>query len=215
MRLLLVDDHRILRESLAAQVANHPKVSHVDQADNADEALAAVREIPPDLILMDIEMPGINPFEATRTIHQTAPNCKVIFLTGHDYDSHVEQAIAAQAAGYVVKRDGLEILMDAITKVAEGGLFFSQAILERLVIDNRQLKLSRPKSDAVAALSRRERELLSLLGKGATLKEAAAQMHVSYKTADNQKTSLMRKLNIHDRVELARFAIREGLVSPV
>jgi DNA-binding NarL/FixJ family response regulator len=83
-----------------------------------------------------------------------------------------------------------------------------------MVVDKNSVRLTRPRSAAVAALSRRERELLALLGKGATLKEAAAQMQVSYKTADNQKTSLMRKLGIHDRVELARFAIREGLVSP-
>ncbi|HXK86209.1 MAG TPA: response regulator transcription factor [Phycisphaerae bacterium] len=214
MRLLLVDDHRLFRESVLPQVAQHPKVTAVDEAENAESALAKARECPPDLVLMDIDMPGLNPFDATRSLHEIAPGCKVVFLTGHDYDSHVEQAIATNAAGYVVKHDGLQVLMDAISRVSDGGLFFSDAILERIVVDKNQVRLTRPRSDAVAALSRRERELLALLGKGATLKEAAAQMQVSYKTADNQKTSLMRKLGIHDRVELARFAIREGLVSP-
>lgn len=214
MHLLLVDDHQILRESLAAQLVQLPGVTAVEHAENADGAVAKVRENPPDLILMDIDMPGQSPFEATRTIREIAPRCRVIFLTGHDYDSHLEQAIAAQASGYVVKNDGLDVLARAIERVADGGLYFSPAVLERLVVDNEEWRLSRPKSDAVASLSRRERELLALLGRGATLKEAAATMHVSYKTADNQKTSLMRKLGIHDRVELARFAIREGLVSP-
>ncbi len=214
MRLLLVDDHRLFRESVLPRLAVHPKVTSVDDAENAEAALAKVRENPPDLVLMDIDMPGMSPFEATRLICETVPQCKVVFLTGHDYDSHIEEAIAAHASGYVVKHDGLQTLMEAISKVSEGGLFFSEAILSRMVVDKNQVRLTRPRSAAVAALSRRERELLSLLGKGATLKEAAAQMRVSYKTADNQKTSLMRKLGIHDRVELARFAIREGLVSP-
>jgi DNA-binding NarL/FixJ family response regulator len=214
MRLLLVDDHRLFRESMLPQLVLHPKVTSVDEAENAERALAKVRENPPDLILMDIDMPGMNPFEATRLIRETAPNCKVLFLTGQDYDSHIEEAIGAHASGYVVKHDGLQVLMEAITKVLDGGLYFSDVIMSRMVVDKNQVRLTRPRSAAVAALSRRERELLSLLGKGATLKEAALQMHVSYKTADNQKTSLMRKLGIHDRVELARFAIREGLVSP-
>lgn len=214
MNLLLVDDHRLFRESVLPQLALHPKVKSVSEAENAGVALAKVRENPPDLVLMDIDMPGMNPFEATRLIHEAAPQCKVIFLTGHDYDSHVEEAIAAHASGYVVKHDGLQTLMEAISKVHDGALYFSEVILSRMVVDKNTVRLTRPRSAAVAALSRRERELLSLLGKGATLKEAAAQMQVSYKTADNQKTSLMRKLGIHDRVELARFAIREGLVSP-
>jgi len=214
MYLLLVDDHRLFRESVLPQLALHPKVTSVGEAENAGAALAKVRESPPDLVLMDIDMPGMNPFEATRLIHEAAPHCKVIFLTGHDYDSHIEEAITAHASGYVVKHDGLQTLMEAISKVHEGGLYFSEVVLSRMVVDKNTVRLTRPRSAAVAALSRRERELLSLLGKGATLKEAAAQMQVSYKTADNQKTSLMRKLGIHDRVELARFAIREGLVSP-
>lgn len=214
MRLLLVDDHRLFRDSVLPQIARHPKVAFVDEAEDAEAALAKARETPPDLVLMDIDMPGLNPFDATRSLHAIAPQCKVVFLTGHDYDSHLEQAIGANAAGFVLKHDGLQTLMDAITKVSDGGLFFSDVILERMVVDENQVRLTRPRSDAIAALSRRERELLALLGKGATLKEAAAQMNVSYKTADNQKTSLMRKLGIHDRVELARFAIREGLVSP-
>jgi DNA-binding NarL/FixJ family response regulator len=215
MRLLLVDDHRLFRESILPQLVLHPNLTAVDEAENADMALVKVRENPPDLVLMDIDMPGMNPFEATRRICESHPHCKVLFLTGHDFDSHIEEAIAAHASGYVVKQDGLQTLMEAISRVLDGGMFFSDTILSRMVVEKNQVRLTRPRSDAVAALSRRERELLALLGKGATLKEAAAHMHVSYKTADNQKTSLMRKLGIHDRVELARFAIREGLVSPV
>jgi DNA-binding NarL/FixJ family response regulator len=215
MRLLLVDDHRLFRESMLPQLALHPKITSVDDAENAQVALEKVRETPPDLVLMDIDMPGMSPFAAAKAMHEAAPQCRVVFLTGHDYDSHVEEAIKAGAAGYVVKHDGLQTLMDAISKVSDGGLYFSEVILSRMVVDKNQVRLTRPRSAAVAALSRRERELLSLLGKGATLKEAALHMQVSYKTADNQKTSLMRKLDIHDRVELARFAIREGLVSPI
>lgn len=215
MRILLVDDHRLFRESIVPQLALHPKVTSVDDAENADVALEKAREEAPDIVLMDIDMPGTNPFEAVGALREIAPECRVLFLTGHDYDSHVEQAIAVQAAGFVVKHDGINTLMEAISRVSDGGLFFSEVVLERVVVDRNQVRLTRPRSPAIAALSRRERELLALLGKGATLKEAATHMRVSYKTADNQKTSLMRKLDIHDRVELARFAIREGLVSPM
>ncbi|MEP0841397.1 MAG: response regulator transcription factor [Phycisphaerae bacterium] len=214
MRLLLVDDHQIVREVLAERLIREPGITAVDQAENADAALAKARANPPDLVVMDIEMPGSSPFEAAASIRRDVPNCKVIFLTGYDYDTYLEEALAVQARGYVIKSDGLDALLEAIHKVAAGEWYFSRPIRERLMFDGQQYRPVRPRSDVIAALSKRERELLVLLGKGATLKEAAARMQISFKTADNQKSSLMRKLGIHDRVELVRFAIREGLIDP-
>jgi DNA-binding NarL/FixJ family response regulator len=214
MHILLVDDHSLLRESLAAQLAQQEGIECVIQASDADAGLYQAKEHQPDIALMDIEMPGSSAFAAAQAIREAVPQCRVIFLSGYDYDDHVERALAAGAKGFVVKADGFSVLLSAIQLVASGGTYFSESIGKRLKLEEGRMRFTLPRSQAVAALTRRERELLMHLGRGASLKEAAAVMHVSYKTADNQKTSLMRKLNIHDRVELARFAIREGLVGP-
>lgn len=213
VRLLLVDDHRLFREGVAAGLSQCQDIEAVLEAADADRAVRVYREQRPDLVLMDVEMPERDGLEAFRDIRAIDSDCKVMFLSGYEYDSYVQGALDLSACGYVLKREGLAVLKRAISEVARGGCYFSESILARLTVENGRLKLARPKSVAIAALSRRERELLRHLGMGASLKEAAVTMHVSYKTADNQKASLMRKLDIHDRVALARFAIREGWVS--
>jgi DNA-binding NarL/FixJ family response regulator len=214
LHLLLVDDHALFRQSLACQILCHRKFATVTEAPDADTAIQLLTERPPDVVLMDVEMPGRDPFEAVVEMKTIDPDCKILFLSAHDCDLYVEKAVDIGANGYVSKQDTVDVLMTAISKVAQGGFYFSESILSRLSIEKGRIKLKEPANAAIALLTRRERQLLTHLGQGASLKEAAAAMHVSYKTADNQKASLMRKLNIHDRVELARFAIREKLVRP-
>ncbi len=213
VRVLVVDDHDLLRDILVAELARHEEITSVCGVADADAALQSVRRTQPDIVLMDVDMPGTNPFEAVRTLLATHPECRVIFLSGHEYDRHIDQALQAGCCGYVLKRDGLDVLLRAVTAVAAGETFFSESIRRRLNFDRGRPVLTQSRSPLIRSLSRRERELLVHLGLGASLKEAAAQMEVSYKTADNQKASLMRKLGVHDRVQLARLAIREGLVS--
>lgn len=212
--LLLVDSQRLFREGLVFQLSRCHDIESVFEATDLDEAFQLLNRRCFDIVLMEIELPWKKSFQAVSSIQAIDPNCKVVFLSGFDCDMYVQEAIAAGARGYVLKRDTLVVLTQAIATVAGGGLFFSEPIGQRLVMDNGRLRLVRPRSDAVASLTPRERELLAHLGSGTSLKEAATVMHVSYKTADNQKASLMRKLDIHDRGNLVRFAIREGWVAP-
>jgi DNA-binding NarL/FixJ family response regulator len=213
LRILVTDDHDLLRDILVAELSKKPDTARAVGVPDADAAISIARQMQPDVVLMDVDMPGASPFEAVRLIQEVSPASRVLFLSGHEYDRHIEQALQCGCQGYVLKKDGLDILLGAIRTVVAGGMFFSDSIRKRLIFDGDRPTLAQARSAAIRALSRRGRELLVHLGMGASLKEAAACMEVSYKTADNQKASLMRKLGVHDRVQLARLAIREGLVS--
>lgn len=213
LRILLAEDQTLLRETLSAELSRSSKISDVFVATDG-QAVHLFMEHRPDVVLIDVDRNEANAFEIARAIRKVDSGGKIVFLSRQTFDSDVEEALRLGARGYILASDGLSDLCQAITSVAEGGMFFSEAIRKRLGVENGELKLCHPiHSPALASLTPRERQLLSHLGEGASLKEAAAAMEVSYKTADNQKASLIRKLDIHDRVELARFAIREGLVS--
>lgn len=213
MTILVVDDYTLVRESLCAQLTQCPEIGSVIQAANSSQAIEKVSIFHPDIVLLDIDTPGKNIRSTIHAIRETAPGTHIILISGHDYDSYIEIAIDTQVQGYILKQEGLDVLREAMHRVSQGGKYFCKAIMNRLNIQDGRLRIATPRNAAIAALTQRERELLVHLGEGASLKEAASYMQVSYKTADNQKASLMRKLDIHDRVELARFAIREGIVS--
>ncbi len=210
--LLLVEDQALLRESLTAQLRYCPQVSLISEAPDMAAALPIIQQQRPNLLLLDIDIPQVHGKAAVTEYRGCVPAGKVLFLSAYQHDALIEEALAAQVDGYLLKHDGVNTLRRAIEVVCEGGLYFSGDILGRLTAVNGTLKIGRPKNAAIASLTQRERELLIYLGRGDCLKEAAARMGISYKTADNQKVSLMRKLGIHDRVALALFAVREGLV---
>lgn len=210
---LLVEANRLLREALGAQLESRLGLDPVHQAATPDEAIRLFRVNLPKLVLMDIQISENGSFEAVRQMRKLHQDCQVVFLTGYDYDAYIERALQLKADGYVLKGCGFPVLEEAIVRVTAGERYFCPEIRERLEVQNGDFRLARPRNAALATLTSRERELLKYLGRGASLKEAAAVMSISYKTADNQKASLMRKLGIHDRVELARFAIREGIVT--
>lgn len=212
--VLVVDDHELFRIGLSECLNRHTKIHTPPPAGSGLEALEIYNNEHPDVVLMDIEMPEMDGLETARALLNQSPDARILFLTGYECDPYIEEAIELGAAGYVLKRECLTELVHAIEAVASGQYYFSKSIRDRLRWHQHRPQLSRPRSDKIAALTSREQELLRHLGMGASLKEAAAAMDVSYKTADNQKANLMRKLDIHDRVELARFAICEGWVSP-
>jgi DNA-binding NarL/FixJ family response regulator len=213
-KLLLVDDHTMVREGLAGQLATESDFTVVAQASDAAEAIDRAIETSPDIVIMDIDMPGMSSFTAARTILLRRPEARIVFLSAHQHDEYIEQAIAVEARGYVLKKGGLKELKQAIRTVIQGGLYYSPSVLSRLVIQGDTLQLRAPAITRLTTLSKREKELLRLLASGMSVREAARVMSISPKTVDNQKVNLMKKLDIHDRVELARFAIREGLVAP-
>lgn len=212
--LLLVDDHMMVREGLAGQLSSEADFSVAGQASDAAEAIDRTVQTNPDIVIMDIDMPGMSCFDAARTIQLRRPKVKIIFLSAHQHDEYIEQAVSVQARGYVLKNGGLAELKKAIRTVQQGGLHYSDSVLSRLVIDGDTLQLRQQPVTRLTTLSKREKELLRLLATGLSVREAANVMSISPKTADNQKVNLMKKLDIHDRVELARFAIREGLIAP-
>lgn len=213
-KLLVVDDHGLVRDSVSAMLAREKDLAVVGVAEDADSAIEQVLKLRPDLVLMDIDMPGISCFDAIRTIRSRMPDVKFILVTAHEHDEYLEQALKAKANGFVVKSEGVAALIEAIRDVMADRIHFSPKVVSRLVVQGDIIRLDNPPKSRLGTLSPREHELLRVLAKGLSLKEAASVLGISYKTADKQKASLMSKLDIHDRVELARFAIREGLVEP-
>jgi len=181
------------------------------EASNADDAVAAAIRERPDIVLMDIDMPGLLAFDAVRTIKTRCSRTRVIVLSGFFHDKYIEEALAAEASGYVTKGDPPDAVVNAIRTVAAGGVYFSPQVQERLVIDTTGVRLAAEGATRASTLTSRELEVLRYIARGLSKKDIAGIMHLSVKTVDNHSTSLMSKLNIHDRVELARYAIREGL----
>jgi len=214
VNILVVDDHGIVRDGVSVMLSRDKDFQVVGVAENADEAISKVLELRPDLVLMDIDMPGISCFDAIQIIRSRVPETKFIFVTAYEHDEHLEQALRVKVNGFVTKSEGVGALSEAIRDVMNGRVHFSPEVMNRLVVNGDDIQLEHPLKSRLSTLSARERELLRILARGLSLKEAAAVLGISYKTADKQKASLMAKLDIHDRVELARFAIREGLVEP-
>ena len=214
LKVVIGDQQRLFREAVAAWLSQQSEIAAVHQAGNSDQVLDLVCREHPELVLMDCELPGRDPFEAVLDIRQIDPRCKVLFWAERPYDAHVEAALACGANGCLLKCEPLAGLQQAIRIVMETGFFVSAAVHERLIVSDGHLQLARPRTGPAARLADREWELLRHLGNGKSLKDASAVMRISYKAADNLKSNLTRKLNIHDRVELARFAMRCGLVCP-
>jgi DNA-binding NarL/FixJ family response regulator len=214
IKVLVVDDHGVVRDGVSGVLSRESDIGIVGAAENADEAIAKTLELRPDVVLMDIDMPGVSCFDAIQIIRSRAHDTKIILVTAHEHDEYLEQALRVKANGYVLKNEGMAALADAIRDVVKGRIHISPEVMNRLVIQGSEIRLDNPPKSRLSTLSPRERELLRILAKGLSLKEAAAVLGISYKTADKQKASLMAKLDIHDRVELARYAIREGMVQP-
>ncbi len=212
--VVVVDDHGIVRDGVSGMLSRERDIRIVGVAENADEAISKVVETRPDVVLMDIDMPGVSCFDAVQIIRSRVPNTKVILVTAHEHDEYIEQALRVKANGYLIKTQSMAALADAIRDVANGKIHFSPEVMDRLVVKGEKIELENPPKTRRSMLSPRERELLRILAKGVSLKEAASILGISYKTADKQKASLMAKLDIHNRVELSRFAIREGMIEP-
>lgn len=209
--LVLADDHALVRDVLADRLAHEPDLRVLRTVRNADEGVAAAIELQPDIVLMDIDMPGLSCFDAATTIGKRCPRTSIIFLSAHFHDRYVEQALAVRAAGYVTKNEPLDQVVRAIRAVAAGGSFFSDEVQSRIVVDAQGARLAEQSHSRAATLSTRELEVLRYIARGLAQKEIAEIMHLSPKTVHRHSTNLMMKLDIHDRVELTRFAIREGL----
>lgn len=210
--LLLADDHALVRGTLKLQLDQEPDMAVVADVGTADEAVAQAVTLRPDVILLDIDMPGQFCFEAARSIKTRVPGTHIIFLSAFHHDRYIEQAIAVEASGYITKAESPSRVIEAIRTVVKGGIYYSPEIQMRIVVDdNGGPRLAGEGRTRVSELTRRELEVLRQLARGLSRKQIAAAMNVTARTVDAHTQRVMDKLDIHDRVELARFAIREGL----
>ena len=212
MNILLVDDHAVLREALAERLQREASISVVGTASDAAEAIEACRQEQPDVVVMDIDMPGLNCFDAARRILSTQPGIRIVFLSAHTNDNYIEQAIDVGAVGYLTKSEPPDTVIEAVREAAAGRVYFSPEIMSRMVVGDGQVGLASDHGARMSTLSQREMEVLQYIAQGHKKKEIAQVMKLSMKTVEKHTENLMRKLDIHDRVQLARFAIREGLV---
>ncbi len=213
IKIVLVDDHAMLRGGLTVQINAEPDMEVVGGCTDADSAIDLVVHEHPDIVLMDIDLPGLNCFAACRTILSQRPETRVVFLSAYSHDSYIDQAIGVHAWGYVTKGENFEVVRDAIRAVAGGRVHYSDDIKSRLVAHEGGFRLATDTHSRGSTLSPRELEVLRYLAQGISVKEVAKIMHLSAKTVDNHKSNIMSKLDIHDRVALARFAFREGIAA--
>lgn len=210
--VLLADDHTLVRETLGKWLRSAGDIEVVAEVGSADEAVAEAIRHRPDVLLLDIDMPGLLCFDAARTIRARSPGTRILFLSAFFHDRYIEEALAVEASGYITKGEPPETVVRAIRTASSGGAYFSPEVQARIVIDSRGARLAPEGHTRASTLTPREIEVLRYIARGLPKREIAEIMHLSVKTIDNHSTSLMAKLDIHDRVELARFAIREGLV---
>jgi two-component system response regulator NreC len=213
IRILCVDDHRFLVEGLQARFELEKDLECVGSLPDADRLIEEAMRLKPNVVLLDIEMPGPDPFEVTENLQRQCPDVRVIFLSAYVRDHYISAATKAGAWGYFSKSDDAKDIVEGIRKVAGGTFAFGAKVQERCQTapTGRRGEIVPPKT-RLDSLTAREQEVLRLIGKGLTRSDIAEALCRSPKTVDGHREAIMEKLDIHDRAELVRFAIREGLV---
>lgn len=213
VRVLCVDDHPALAEGVRARLALEPDLEYVGGLTSADDLIGQAREQRPDVVLLDIAMPGTDPFAATADLQRHFPDVRVVFLTAKVRDHYMDAAFRAGAWGYLYKGDDLDEIVAAIKRVARGEYVLSPAVLKRIQITATSQRGGQQKRSAkLDRLTPAEVEVIRLIGRGLSRTDIAETLHRSVKTVDTHRAAIMEKLDIHDRTELALFAVREGLV---
>jgi DNA-binding NarL/FixJ family response regulator len=210
IKILLVDDHAIMRDGIRALLGLNEDIKIVGEASDGRVAIKKAEELVPDIILMDIAMPGMDGLEATHHILKHNPRAKIIVLTQYDNREYILSAIKAGAVGYVSKRALGSELVGAIKAVHRGDSFLYPSAAAALIEEYRQ----RDKiSDPYDQLTSREREILKLIAEGHTSQQIASMLVISSKTVLGHRSRIMTKLSLHNRTELIKYAMRRGLVS--
>jgi two-component system response regulator NreC len=208
IRVLLADDHLIVRQGLRALLENEG-IQVIGEATQGRDAVALASAENPDIAVLDISMPIMNGLDAAAEIRKVSPQTRTILLTFHDAPEYVTTALRAGIRGYVLKTQGANDLVEAVRQVCNGEVYLSPRI-SRAVVDA-YLSRAEPQSDPISA---RERQVIQLIGEGKSTKEIAAVMGISVKTVESHRVRIMRKLDIHEVASLVRYAIRSGLVQP-
>ena len=211
--VLLAEDHSIVREGLRSLLELGSDFEVVGEAETGRQAVSLARKLHPTVVVMDIAMPMLNGFEATRQILLAVPDTKVLVLSAHSDDEYVAHMAAVGASGYLVKQNSGQVLVHAIKEVASGRSYFSQSISKRQ--DNAERKARESgaaRGKPKRSLTAREAEVLQLVAEGAANKQVAAELGISVKTVEKHRQQLMDKLDIHDTAGLTRHAIATGVI---
>ena len=208
MRILIADDHNLVRAGLTSLIARLPEMEVVAEAADGRQALRLVRDLQPDIVLMDIAMPGLNGLESAERIHGIHPKIKIIILSMHASEEYVAQALKAGASGYLLKDAATAELEMALKSVSMGQFYLSPAI-SRQVVDN----FLRGGPTGLYLLTPRQREILQLIAEGKGTRDIAETLHLSVKTVETHRAQLMDRLDIHDVAGLIRYALKKGLIT--
>ncbi len=214
MDLMIVDDHPLFREGLKTIVSREESYSIVAEAGNGKDGIKLAMEHRPDVMLIDISMPGKNGIQVIRELKETLPNTRFIIISMHSEADYIVEAFRAGAMGYMIKDSAASNLIRGLETIAKGELYLDSALSQEVVF---KLLQSKPGSsggerDPYSTLTAREQEVMRMLAEGLTTKEVAAKLYISPKTVENHRTNLMKKLGLQSTVELIRYAARLGLI---
>ena len=214
IRLLLVDDHMVVRTGLRMLLEGSKDLEIVGEASTAKEAIISAKNLQPDVILMDIGLPDMSGIEATREIKGSSDNIAIVALTIHEDEEYFLKMLDAGASGYVPKRAAPEELLTAIREAAAGEVYLFPSMAKLLVKDYLSLDRSPEQNESLDGITEREQEVLTWLAEGASNDQIAITLNISPKTVARHRENIMRKLNLHSRTELVRYAIRKGIIKP-
>jgi two-component system response regulator NreC len=211
IRVLICDDHTLFREGVRAILSTDPLLEIAGEAGDGRRAVEEAQRIRPDVILMDVSMPALIGYEAIREILKTQPRVRILVLTMYEEEDIIRRCLRAGAAGYIVKDAPAAQLLEAVHTVCGGGQYLSPRVLKKVVTGYTDEKT--PPETRYDTLSGREREVLKLLAEGYSVKEIAGRLDLSVKTAEAHKYNLMRKLDLHDRTGLIKYALSKKLIA--
>lgn len=212
IRVLVADDHAIVREGVRMILGQEPDIEVVGEAGDGQQALDLVATVHPQVVIMDISMPGVGGIEATQRLKATHPEVQVLALTMHEDETYVFQLLRAGAAGYVLKRAAAQDLVQAVRAAARGEAFLYPSIARKVVEDYLKRVESGEERERYDGLTTREKEILTLIAQGLSNQQIAEKLFISIKTVQTHRAHILEKLGLHDRTELVRYAIRKGLI---
>ena len=212
IRLLLVDDQDIVRAGLRSLLERHPEMEVVGEAGSGAEAVALAEQLRPDVVLMDVTMPGMNGAEATRQIKETAPDVNVLALTIHEDEAYFFEMLNAGASGYIPKRASPDDLLAAIRAAAAGDVYLHPIVAGTLVQDYLRRVRTGTERESYDGLTRRQQEVLTMIAEGLSNQDIGTRLGISVRTVERHRENIMARLNLHSRTDLVKYALRKGLI---
>jgi len=213
VRILIADDHEVVRRGLRALLEGHPGWQICAETIDGREAVEKAAQLRPDVVILDLGMPGLNGLEAARQIREASPLCEVLILTMHESEQVIREVLAAGARGYVLKSDAGRDLVNAVEALSRHKTFFTSSVAE-MVVKGYLSGGQDGEQGGLSVLTNREREVIQLLAEGKGNKEVADLLGISVRTAETHRTNIMRKLDCHSMSDLVRYAIRNSLIVP-